>query len=516
MDSIVQCISTLIENNADTNCSFLDGPNAGETPLISAARLNQLQLVKLLIEKNADVSAVSKNGRTAFYYAVDKKNEDLLKCLIEASHNPEADLNRRYERNMTLVHVTLQKINNSFAAQDALKILEILFDQGLDPDSTDSLGDTPLHVAARSDNAKDIVTLLIHKGCSPQQTNNSERTVFSVADKKMIPIIIQVSNEEESIEAMEERAQIKREREFEETENRIRYRDSQLITNTPSEAGEKKIDSKKKAQLLAMTKRGGTLRTPKHNKGTKFTPIKKMEARPWGGSKQAAKFQRDTRLSIRKIKEDVLEQLNNLREEVNKIRKNIDLEAGNISESEISNEENNESDLDNENDQDSFHNDLPPPGTELNNNQSNPSINTDETNETLDSQNQQYTHHEEEDKLDLQNQQQPANEDDNIDLNIQEQQNSNNEDNFDFGTQEEQHPNNDDEDIGLNMQEEPNPQIEDDELVLNLSQPNSHNDDETGINFDDMPVEGEQNSKHEYDNIDQILDGSDPMLDLGE
>ena len=127
MDSIVQCISTLIENNADTNCSFLDGQNAGETPLISAARLNQLQLVKLLIEKNADVSAVSKNGRTAFYYAVDKKNEDLLKCLIEASHDLETDLNRRYERNMTLIHVTLQKINNSSKATTAANFFFLIF-----------------------------------------------------------------------------------------------------------------------------------------------------------------------------------------------------------------------------------------------------------------------------------------------------------------------------------------------------------------------------------------------------
>lgn len=511
MDSIVKCIETLIQNNADINCSFLDGPNAGETPLISAARLNQLNLSKLLIEKKADVSAVSKNGRTAFYYAVDKKNVDLLESLIEASQNPEEDLKRRYDNNMSLTHVVLQKINN-FTTSEILKIMQILFDHGVDPDSTDSHGDTPLHIAAKSDEAKDIVTLLIHKGCNPQQTNNSERTVFSVADKKMIPIIIRVSNEEESIEAMEEREQYKREREERETVDRIKTRNLQLATYTPSESGEKKVDSKKKAQLLAMTKRGGTLRTPRHTKGTKYTPVKKMEARPWGGSKQAAKFQRDTRLTIRKIKEDVLEHIQKLREEVKEIRKKIDIEAGNISES----EENNEEDIiddDDENDQDSFHNDLPEPGTELNNNnQSNSDINVEEKNDELI---QQPSHVEEEDKLDLNNQQHLNDDDDeNLDLNTQEQQHPNDEDNLDNFQQ----PHNDDEEnLDFITQEQQHSNNEDNfDLNLNDEQlPNGDDDIDNKLNDDDAPVNNEHNSIND-EQIDNILNGGSDPIDLGE
>lgn len=532
MDSIVQCISTLIENNADINCSFLNGPNAGETPLISAARLGQVDLVKMLVDKKADVSAVSKSGKTAFYYAADKKNDELLKCLLAASRDPEADLNRKYDKGMSLVHVALQKIGNDFAAQDALKILQTLFENGVDPDSTDALGDTPLHIASKCDTAKNIVTLLIHKGCNPQQMNNSERTVFSVADKKMIPIIIKVSNEQESIEAMEERAEIKREREMEETENRIRNRDSQLITNTPSEYGEKKVDSKRKTQLIAMTKRGGSLRTPIHNKGTKYTPVKKMEARPWGGSKQAAKFQRDTRLAIRKIKEDVLEQLKKLREEVLDIQKKINVEAGNISESDHY-DENEEDNFDNENDQDSFHNDLPPPETDLNNNQLNSSLNADNIEEEDQMQKQaQYDDNfnlqtqpqinNEDDELNLE-QQNPLNEDENINLDMhdQEQQNLLNEDeniNLDMHDQE-QHSNNGEDNMDLGFQDQQQSHNDDDDLNLDLpDQQNSHNKDEIDLQTNDIQLNGEQNSNIDQDiDIDQILDGgSGPNIDIGE
>ena len=366
-ENITQCITKLVEHNADVNCAFQDGDFAGETPIISAIRLDQIDLAKLLIEKKANVSACAKNGRTAFFYAANKINIDILNMLISASKDPESDLNRRYNDNKPLTHIVLEKIND-FNAPDVLKFLEFLHENGVRVDLTDAYGETPLHIAARKDSAKNIVEWLIHNGCDPQQMNASERTVFSVADKKIIPVIIKAYNEEESIKAIEESRIYKEELEKEEMMNRRTARDLHLATRTPSETDEKKIESKKRTKLLAMTKRGGTLRTPTLSKGSKFTPVKKLEARPWGGSKQTAKFQRDTRLKIRKVKKDILDQLTQLREDIQKIKKKIDIEAGNISESDHSNDENYEED--NENDIDSYQNSLPQPGTNYRNNDS--------------------------------------------------------------------------------------------------------------------------------------------------
>lgn len=512
-ESITQCITKLVEHNADVNCAFQDGDFAGETPIISAIRLDQIDLAKLLIEKKANVSACAKNGRTAFFYAANKRNIDILNMLISASKDPETDLNRRYNENKPLTHIVLEKIND-FNAPDVLKFLEILHENGVRVDLTDAYGETPLHIAARKDSAKNIVEWLIHNGCDPQQMNASERTVFSVADKKIIPVIIKAYNEEESIKAIEESRIYKEELEKEEMINRRTARDLHLATRTPSETDEKKIESKKRTKLLAMTKRGGTLRTPTLSKGSKFTPVKKLEARPWGGSKQTAKFQRDTRLKIRKVKKDILDQLAQLREDVQKIKKKIDIEAGNISESDHSNDENYEED--NENDIDSYQNSLPQPGTNYRNNDSNSSLNNEEKDETHNLQNSLSLHNEEEDKMDLQIQQEPHNDDeDKIDLQIQ------------------QEPHNDEnEELNLDFQNQQYPHIEEEEKRDMNNSPTSPND-EDDLNFDFSPTKAENETEftipenttednqitpdgEQNDSLGLNLNSSDSHIDLGE
>ena len=48
-----------------------------ETPLIRAVRENRLDILQLLVEKGADVNAVSRSGNTALHWAVESRRLDI-------------------------------------------------------------------------------------------------------------------------------------------------------------------------------------------------------------------------------------------------------------------------------------------------------------------------------------------------------------------------------------------------------------------------------------------------------
>ena len=363
-DEITECVKVLIENNAHVNCSFPDGENAGETPIISASRLNLTDVIPLLIEKKANISAVSQSGKTALYYSVVNKNIDILNALLDANPSFE-DLHKTYENGQTLVHLALNRIDQTYQANDALKILELLVDRGLEPDVSDANGDNPLHIAAPKKTSAKIVRFLILHGCDPHQINKKDRTVFSIAHTSIVPVMTETLQEEEAIAAQEERAEYRREKEEEKMYQRRDERDGALTRSFIRDENERQNSinrsAKKHTQLLAMTKRNGTLRTPKSSNSIRTTPITKTEARPWGGSKNAAVFQREMRLKIRRVKKEITDELKELSKAVEKIKKEVYVEMGLIDSDDA--EEEIDSDTHDSDSETSIENTLPPPGS---------------------------------------------------------------------------------------------------------------------------------------------------------
>ena len=67
------------------------------TPLLEAVKLNQKQIVQLLLDRNADVNAIDSDASSSLHYAATNGNLDLVVTLIKAGADLASDsLNSNY------------------------------------------------------------------------------------------------------------------------------------------------------------------------------------------------------------------------------------------------------------------------------------------------------------------------------------------------------------------------------------------------------------------------------------
>lgn len=79
----LKAVSELLNFGINPN---VQGYTFNSTPLIEASAENQTELVKLLLEKGANVNLQNNNGTTALIFACLKDNEEMVKALLQ--HNP--------------------------------------------------------------------------------------------------------------------------------------------------------------------------------------------------------------------------------------------------------------------------------------------------------------------------------------------------------------------------------------------------------------------------------------------
>ena len=111
---------------------------AGLYPIHIAVKVGAIEIVKLLIERGADVDSVDKEGRSPLHYAVQYQNKEMIFLLLKS----EADPN----------------IQNIY-------------------------GITPLHQAAYSSTIE-IVKMLVMFGADPKIKNNNGNTAYDLAKAK--------------------------------------------------------------------------------------------------------------------------------------------------------------------------------------------------------------------------------------------------------------------------------------------------------------------------------------------
>lgn len=134
--------------------------------LWTAASSGDVPQVERLLREGAPISGKDKAGMTALHYAAQSKNLQLVRFLIQRG----ADVNAKANENVTPLYLSLD-----MAFGQPVISLELI-KSGADVSTADSkVGDTPLLIAA-TESSYEVMQALLRKGANPNAQNHSGDT----------------------------------------------------------------------------------------------------------------------------------------------------------------------------------------------------------------------------------------------------------------------------------------------------------------------------------------------------
>lgn len=195
-----------ILDESPTSLQAYDREQTGDTLLTAAVRRNDMDMVKMLLKKGADVNA-SRRDRdyntsphymtatagfekrsesygqgTALFYAAHKKNAEMVKTLL--AHKADPNIGNRSQN--TPLHIA--------AEQGALEIVKLLTDRKRTQcDVTDKLHNTPLFYAVMNGH-HNVVEHLLQEGADAKRVNRMQNTYLHASvqnrDQKMVQLFL--------------------------------------------------------------------------------------------------------------------------------------------------------------------------------------------------------------------------------------------------------------------------------------------------------------------------------------
>ena len=167
----LEIIRLLIDKGADVNVKD-DNEN---TPLHLSTNKN---IAELLISNGADVNAKDWSGETPLHRII--SNEDLQLDIIKLLIEKGADVNAKDEDDSTPLHIA------GDCSVD-LKIIKLLISSGANADSKDCSGETPLHKIILNEDG-DIIAFLISSGIGLNIKNNKGKTPLDLISSNELKV----------------------------------------------------------------------------------------------------------------------------------------------------------------------------------------------------------------------------------------------------------------------------------------------------------------------------------------
>ncbi|GMT14319.1 hypothetical protein PFISCL1PPCAC_5616 [Pristionchus fissidentatus] len=203
IDSKPEMVQFLCEKGANVNSQ----DNEGWTPLHAAACCGNVSIVQLLVEAGADLRAINCDKELAVDLAENDECRDYLEGElstrgIDADDAREAELTtlmedvKEWTRNGVINERPHPKTGamalHVAAAKGYTKVVEMLIRAGVDVNSVDFDGWTPLHAAAHwgEKNSQECCRILLNAGATVDAVTLSGQSVIAVAaDKDMVEFL---------------------------------------------------------------------------------------------------------------------------------------------------------------------------------------------------------------------------------------------------------------------------------------------------------------------------------------
>jgi len=149
---------------ADVNKATTDG----ETPLLVAAQLGHLAVIKYLVQQGAYKNNARVDGVTALLMAANKGHFQVVRYLVEQG----ADKEKAMDTGETPLYIAAKKGH--------LVVVQYLTEQGADKDKAEEDGFTPLYIAAQQGHFA-VVQCLVEQGADTDKAINDGGTALFVA-----------------------------------------------------------------------------------------------------------------------------------------------------------------------------------------------------------------------------------------------------------------------------------------------------------------------------------------------
>nr|XP_046250372.1 protein phosphatase 1 regulatory subunit 12A isoform X2 [Scatophagus argus] len=214
IDENAEMVQFLVESGSDVN----RGDNEGWTPLHAAASCGFIQIAKYLIEHGAHVGAVNSEGELPLDVATEDAMERLLKAEIK-KQGIDVD-NARKEEERVMLHDAMAVLAGGgtltphpntkatalhvAAAKGYIEVLKVLLQCGVDVDSRDIDGWTPLHAAAHW-GQEEVCTLLSENMCDMAAVNNVGQTPLDVADENLVDALEELQKKQNALRSEKEK-----------------------------------------------------------------------------------------------------------------------------------------------------------------------------------------------------------------------------------------------------------------------------------------------------------------------
>lgn len=179
----ITMIQSILENNPNLVNKIED--KTGMTAFLHAVSLGFLEMVKLVVEKNADVNVKDKQGFDAYYYALHSGKAGTMLKYLQAEINLQPQEYYPNEHRDSILHLCVKSNEDLSGIIDYFIKLD---EHKIAVDTPNLYGETPLHYAVDRQNSWAIRVLL--KNCASIESSNAKKiSLLHVAAKKNMVVI---------------------------------------------------------------------------------------------------------------------------------------------------------------------------------------------------------------------------------------------------------------------------------------------------------------------------------------